>query len=219
MDGNQAALIQEHQELKEDQVQILLQAAAVVPEDQSQTLLQAATVAAAPPVFALAPGLANTGAYIDFTSTSGRKHFMNATEPLTSQPFDLSDPSDLPLFLALVLRKSQLYGWNPILTIPVTSNAATAVTKNYNLLQEHGLIPLASVKAHVVTYYGTSTKKAQDSFMLSHCLLSSLSLEFRKRISFDSQDYHLPAIVEADGPIPAGPLLLKLIISKVVVDS
>jgi hypothetical protein len=35
----------------------------------------------------------------------------------------------------------------------------------------------------------------------------------------DSNTYHLPAIVAADGPVPAGPLLLKLIISQAHVDS
>jgi hypothetical protein len=171
-----------------------------------------------PPVFTLAPALANTAAFLDLTSTSGAKHFKGATEPLTAKPFDFSDPSDLQVFLDLLLKKSQVYGWNPVLTIPVT-DAATNITTHYNLLSQYGLIPLASIRAHVFSYYGTQTKQAQDSFMVCQSLLSSLSVDFLKLITADSQHYHLPAIVVADGPIPAGPLLLKVIISKAHVDS
>jgi hypothetical protein len=70
-----------------------------------------------------------------------------------------------------------------------------------------------------MAYYHTPTKRAQDSFMSCQCLLSSLTLDFLKLITADSAKYHVPAINVADGPVPAGPLLLKLIISKAHVDS
>jgi hypothetical protein len=99
------------------------------------------------PVFTLAPAVANTAAYIDLTSTSGGKHFKGATEALNSQPFDFTDPTDLQVFLDLVLKKSQVWGWNTIFTIPDT-NIAT----NRNLLFEFGMCPIAdSVRAQVMT--------------------------------------------------------------------
>jgi hypothetical protein len=54
--------------------------------------------------------------------------------------------------------------------------------------------------------------------MAWQCLLSSLTLGFLKLITADSNDYHLPAIGTADGPILSEPLLLKLIISQAHVD-
>jgi hypothetical protein len=198
-----------------------------------QTLQAAATAAAtaaaaavAPPagpptpqVFTLAPALANTSTtYLDLTSSAGAKHFKGATEPLSAQPFDFADPSDLQIFLDLVLKKSQIWGWNTIFTIPVT-DPLTSITRNHNLLNEYGLIPLLAVKTRVTTYYDTSLKRAQDSFMACQCLLSSLTLNFLKLITADSNAYHLPAIMAADGPVPSGPLLLKLIISQAHVDS
>jgi hypothetical protein len=163
-----------------------------------------------PPVSTLAPALANTDTvFLDLTCSTGG----GATESLTSSPFDFTDPSDLPIFLDLVLKKSLVYGWNPILTIPVT-NGATGVVTTHNLLEEYGVIPLASITTHVTTYYDTQTKQAQDSFMACQCLISSLSLDFLKVITAETPDYHLPAIVAGDGPIPCGPLLLKIIISK-----
>jgi hypothetical protein len=50
--------------------------------------------------------LANTATYLDITSASGAEHFKGATEPLNTQLFDFADPSDLQIFLDLVLKKS-----------------------------------------------------------------------------------------------------------------
>jgi hypothetical protein len=90
-----------------------------------QTAATAAAAAAAPapvpvPVFTLAPALASTAAFVDLTSTSGSKHFKGATESLNTQAFGFDDPADLQVFLDLVLKKSQVWGWNPVFTIPVT---------------------------------------------------------------------------------------------------
>jgi hypothetical protein len=177
--------------------------------------------AAGPPVFTLAPALASSATFVDLTSSNGAKHFKGATEPLNKLPFNFKDPSDLQVFLDLVLKKSQVWGWNPIFTIPVLNGSAAigVTTTNHSLLDEYGLVPMESVRAHVMAYYATPTKRAQDSFMSCQCLLSSLTLDFLKLITADSSKYHVPALNAADGPVPSGPLLLKLIISKAHVDS
>jgi hypothetical protein len=61
----------------------------------------------APPVVftLLTPALANTANYIDLMSSSDAKHFKGATEPLNAKPFNFTDPSDLQVFLDLVLKK------------------------------------------------------------------------------------------------------------------
>jgi hypothetical protein len=212
----QAALLTQLQAqvltLETDAANAALAAAAAAAAGQAPA--QPVTV----PVFTLAPALANTAAFLDLTTTSGAKHFKGATESLNSQAFGFEDPSDLQVFLDLVLKKSQVWGWNPVFTIPVT-DVLTGTATDYNLLSQYGLIPIASVRAHVMTYYATPTRRAQDSFMACQCLLSSLTLDFLKLITADSNDYHLPEIVAAEGRVPAGPLLLKLIISKAHVDS
>jgi hypothetical protein len=171
------------------------------------------------PVFTLAPALANTANFIDLASANGIKYFKGATEPLTKTPFNFTDPSDLlQVFLNLVLKKSQVRGWNPIFTAPVVS-VSTGETSNYNLLEKYGLIPLPSMRAHVMSNYAPHTKWAQYSFMACQSILSSLTLNFLKIITADSDNYHLPAIVAADGPVPSGPLLLKMVISQAHVNS
>jgi hypothetical protein len=205
----QAALLAQLQ----GEVQALQNAAAAAPAVNT-----AAAAAANPPVFTLAPALANTATFIDVDSVSGTKHFKGATEPLNKQPFDFADSADLQVFLDLVLKKSQVWGWNTIFTIPVT-NVTTGLTTNHSLISKYAVIPLASVRTQVMSYYANPTKQAQDSFMACQCLLGSLTLDFLKLITADSTDYHLPPIVAGDGPVPAGPLLLKLIISQAHVDS
>jgi hypothetical protein len=195
-----------------------------------QTLQASATAAAAaavpltgpptqPATFAPAPALANTATtYLDLSSSMGEKHFKGATKPLSSKPFDFADPADLQFFLDLVLKKSQIWGWNTIFTIPVT-DPATVTTSKRNLLREYCMIPRESVVTHVATHYAIPSKQAQDSFMACQCLLSSLTHHFMKLISADSNAYHVPLIAAADGPILSGPLFLKLTISQAHVDS
>ena len=81
------------------------------------------------------------------------------------------------------------------------------------------MIPLDSVRAHCTSYYATPSKRAQYSFMLCQCLLNSLTLNFLKTITPDSSMYNLPVIVPANGDVPAGALLLRLIISRAHIDS
>jgi hypothetical protein len=128
-------------------------------QGKGQTLQAAAAPAAAAgpahdplaaPMFTLAPALANTAMYLDLTSVSGTKHFKGATKPLNKQPFDFTDSSNLQVFLDLVLKKSQVWGWNTIFTIPVI-NPLTGITTSHNLLNEYGLILLASVRTQTVT--------------------------------------------------------------------
>jgi hypothetical protein len=156
------------------------------------------------PVFTLAPALANTSTFLDLTSSNGAKHFKGAIEPLNSHPFDFADGADLQVFLDLVLTKSQVWGWNNIFNIPV-EDKTTGIVKTWNILNHYGMVPLASVRAHAMTYYDAQTKQAQDSFMLCQCLLGSLALEFLKTITADTSAYHLPAISAVDGLIPSGP--------------
>jgi hypothetical protein len=65
------------------------------------------------------------------------------------QPFDFTDPTDLQVFLDLVLKKSQVWGWNTIFTIPVI-DPNTNIATNRNLLFEFGMCPIASVRAQVM---------------------------------------------------------------------
>jgi hypothetical protein len=124
-------------------------------------------------------------AYLDLSTTNGGKHFKTGTESLTAQAFNFEDPSDLRIFLDLIKVKSQVFGWNPILSIPVT-DATTGVVTHCDLLDKYGMIERSDVIAHLNTYYSTPTKQAQDSFMFCQCLIASLSIDFLKKITAES---------------------------------
>jgi hypothetical protein len=195
-----------------------VQQANAAAAQQAQQLAAAGGAPLGGPVFTLAPALANTAAFLDLTTPNGVKHFRGATEALNSEAFDFEDDSDLQVFLDLLHTKSQVWGWNAIFEIPVM-DTMTATARNWNLITHYGMIPLESVRTHCTSYYATPSKRAQDSFMLCQCLLNSLSLDFLKTITPDSASYNLPAIVLANGAVPVGPLLLRIIISRAHVDS
>jgi hypothetical protein len=162
--------------------------------------------------------LVNTATFLDLSTSGGMKHFKGGSEDLNAQAFDFKDDTDLQVFLDLLLTKSQGWGWSYIFTIPVL-DVATGTTRNWNLLSHHGMIPMPSVRTHVLSYYAAPSKLAQDSFMSCQCLLNSLSLDFLKTITSESVTYHVPALLASNGAVPAGALLLKLITSNAHVDS
>ena len=134
-----------------------------------------------------------------------------------SQSFDFVDSSELQVFLDLLKTKSKVQGWSRIFTVPVNING---VVTNHSLLQDYGVIPLASVALDALNYANTQTKVAQDSFMLFQCIFASLGTEFLKTITTEAAHYHVTDLRGAtEPPIPCGALLLKVIIMRAHVDT
>jgi hypothetical protein len=158
--------------------------------------------------FALTPALANKHAYLDLDTPKGTKLYNKGTVALAGSPFDFEDPTDLNLFLDAIKSKSKAQGWSRIFTIPTTS------TKTEHLLQSYGLVTLKAATADALKYYDTETKEAQDSFMLYQCLIASVTQDFMRSINTERVSYHL-----GSDDTPVGTLFLKIIISKVHVDS
>ncbi len=169
------------------------------------------------PRFALSPAMANAGAFLDLSTSKGAKLFKVGAEPL-SRSFDFEDPSELQVFLDLLKTKAKVQGWSRIFTVPVTDDQG--VVTNHSLLQNYGVISLASVVRDALSYVNTPTKVAQDSFMLFQCIFASLGTEFLKTVTTEASHYHV--VDQADvnePPIPCGALLLKVIIMKAHVDT
>ena len=170
----------------------------------------------AAPIFALSPAMANAGAFLNLSTSTGAKLFKIGAEPL-SRSFDFLDPSDLQVFLDLLKTKSKVQGWSRIFTVPVEVDG---VTTSHSLLHNYGVIPLASVVSDALTYVNEESKVAQDSFMLFQCIFASLDTEFLKSVTTEAQHYHIVDAKSPMGPpIPCGALLLKIIIMKAHVDT
>jgi hypothetical protein len=135
------------------------------------------------PIFALSPAMANAGAFLDLATSTGAKLFKLSAEPL-SRSFDFVDPSDLQVFLDLLKTKSKVQGWSRIFTVEVDG-----VTTNHSLLNNHGVIPIASVALDAATYVDAQSKVAQDSFKLFQCIFASLDTEFLKLVTTEAPLY------------------------------
>ena len=105
------------------------------------------------PIFALSPAMANAGAFLDLSSSTGAKLFKVCSEPL-SRTFDFIDPSDLQVFLDLLKTKSKVQGWSRIFTVPVE---VEGVSTSHSLLHNYGVIPLESVALDAQTYVNSET--------------------------------------------------------------
>jgi hypothetical protein len=170
----------------------------------------------AAPIFALSPAMANAGAFLNLSTSTGAKLFKIGAEPL-SRSFDFVDPSDLQVFLDLLKTKSKVQGWSRIFTVPVEVDG---VTTKHSLLHNYGVIPLASVALDAATYVNAESKVAQDSFMLFQCIFASLDTEFLKLVTTEALHYHIvDTKAPQEPPIPCGALLLKIIIMKAHVDT
>ena len=118
--------------------------------------------------FALAPAFANPD-ILNFSEPAAAKLFKSAIEPLSIK-FDCS-PENLQLFLDQARDKSIVYDWLNILSIPLGGDVAA--TKD--LIESYGEISYADVRNHSLTCMHEDSREAQDSFMMYHCLMNSLT--------------------------------------------
>jgi hypothetical protein len=145
-------------------------------------------------------GLDSDAAYFTYDSAREQKYFGKATEPMETK-YDGS-AKGLVMFITKVEQKAELFGWEPILTIP------TAMMGNLSLLDNYGQITLADIKAHAVTYMNAESRHRQDSFHLKAFLGASLNDAFMMRVLAHKNQYLV-------GGIQHGPSLFRVILSLV----
>jgi hypothetical protein len=158
--------------------------------------------------FALAPAFANPD-ILNFSEPAAAKLFKSAIEPLSIK-FNCS-PENLQLFLDQARNKSIVYDWLNILSIPLGGDSVAA-TKD--LIESCGEIPYADVRNHALTYMHEDSREAQDSFMMYHCLMNSLTDAAQKQVRVRGNVH--PFMLGGKG---SGPVLLKLIIMVSHVDT
>jgi hypothetical protein len=87
-----------------------------------------------------------------------------------------------------------------------------AATKD--LIESYGEIPYADVRKHALTYPHEDSREPQDSFMMYHCLMNSLTDAAQKQVRVRGNVH--PFIFGGKG---SGPVILKLIIMVSHVDT
>ena len=172
-------------------------------------------LAAAPPLpnFSLTPYTAVQG-IIHFSTADGRKLYERATAPLSNDPFDCQ-PDKLRSFLENLSRRAQAFGWSDdgvgITQIPddLDNLAETTYT---DLIRNYGQISISHIRANELTYINTRTRAAEDTTMLYHCIMNSITSEAMDVVTIWKHDYMIQ-------DKPSGTLLLKVILRESHIDT
>ena len=145
---------------------------------------------------------------VDVSTTRGSEIYKGAIAPLPST-FDC-EHQGLRVFLSDVFDQSLLYGWGPILNIPVDPSALQHNTSS--LLTQYGTISHESLVAHADTYISVNSYNAQHAQWMYHCIMGSLTTMGKTKVILCSSKYmHAGRF--------SGPLLLKVIIQETSVNS
>ena len=179
-------------------------AAAAAAAGQQGGLVQQPVIPAVP-YFALLPG-ADYTTILDYTTTTGRKTFENATTPLDPK-YD-GKPDGLRGFIASMGNKAKLQGWAiHLFQIPI---AGTNSVKD--LLIEHGQIKLSDVSAKATQYIGHPTRTAQAAAHLQAFLSDSLEQDILLQVQDRNSEYTVNGVED-------GPTMLKLLLSIVSINT
>ena len=153
------------------------------------------------PAFVLGPGRDNT--VLDWSIPADTKLYYKAITALDNK-FD-GPPEKLIAFLANITSQAQQFRWNSILAIPVDTNTR-------ELLTDYGRINMDNINSHATTYTGMQTREAQNSEMLYHFLMNSVTTEFTTKLVLYQEDYMINGA-------PIGACLFKKIVQLTYVDT
>lgn len=184
-----------------------------VPEEEPPEVNEGEDPVPLPPnLFALTPYQAQMG-IISYHTSEGRKFYSKATSQLADEKFGC-EADDLLAFLEDLARRSNEFGWNSdgvgIMEIP--DDPLNENTTYTSLLENYGEFTLATIRAHELTYINSVSRAAQDTVLLYHCLMNSLSREGKSKVMLWKHDYMV-------GDVPSGNLLLKIIIQESCIDT
>jgi hypothetical protein len=156
---------------------------------------------------------------IDFTTKAGVSYYKSASKSMYPEDslFEL-DKDALPTFIKFTKERAINYKWvrpantgGGILQVenpPVAGGPATWT----NVVTNYGEKTLEEIRTHEEAYIATPTRKAQDSNMLYHCLMNSLSVTAKESILMWEDEFNV------NGK-QSGVLLYKVIVRESHIDS
>ena len=139
------------------------------------------------------------GMYLDYTTTQSIKFYNKGCEKLPGEAFN---GKLLLTWLVQVQDKARMFTWIPILTI-----------KGKLLTQQFADLSMDEVRTHAQIYQDKSSREAQNSEMLIHCLKASISRTVYNKVYLQRSKY----IIYRDKthePIEDGVCFLKTIIDN-----
>ena len=167
-----------------------------------------------PPVFALAPAHAIVG-FLDYTKTEHLKIYKSGVRSVTENPF-ACEADRLFQFLTQVEDRANEMGWMEGILDIVTSDEDEEVEEVENLIINYGTLTLEQVTESEKRYITLEQRKAQDTYMLYHCLMASLSDEAKQKVLIWKDQYQIEI---NDRKYSSGVALLKVIIRESHLDT
>jgi hypothetical protein len=164
---------------------------------------------------AKSPAAVKHGLELDMADDNDQKLYYRAVSRFTAKGelFDLA-PERLLTFIEKLSQRAKEFGWSTdivgIMFIP--EDPLGAPTEMDNLLENYGSISMARIRAFEETYITTGTRVGQDTDMLYHCLMASLTEQAIGTLLLKKHEYTV------NGE-PSGNLLLRLIIRESSLDS
>ncbi len=170
--------------------------------------------------FALNPGHALSG-QLDFSTTEGRKLYSYATASIygsSEDHFDCS-ASGLHSFLKELGRRARQYGWDiSVCEVPKAINDQGGESL-VNLITNHGELTLEQIQAFEKTYIFGQSRAAQDTHMLYHCIMNSLSKAGKEKVHLWESDYMIKEAAPSNRKLESGPALLKVVLRESHLDT
>ena len=157
----------------------------------------------APPAPASALGPGRDNMILDWSTPADTKLYYKVIAVLDNK-FD-GTLEKFIAFLASVTSQARQFRWNSILTIPVAMDTR-------ELLSDYGRISMAEINGHATTYTGTQTRASQNSEMLCHFLMNSVTMELTTKLVLYQEEYTMNGA-------PIGACLFKKIIQLTYVDT
>ena len=154
-------------------------------------------------VFALSPARANLNRFIDYNSPAGAKLFNKVTASL-DYTFDVEQGS-VQTFIEALKDRAIMAGWN-------ANNANIIDINGTNLLDEYGVLTLQQIQADAAQYIDDHTRKAQNSYQMYVCIMSSLTDDGRAKLLTRAELY-------TRNQVSSGPLLFKVLMMMASVDT
>ena len=122
-------------------------------------------------------------------------------------------PHNLFNFLEPLNDQSTKFQWSDNVGIMIILKYMSDANMDYvNLLTNHSEINLNMIKIYKETYIGKESRSAQDTNMLYHCLMNSLSEVGKSKVSMWNSQYKV-------NRIPLINLLLKVVIREIHIDT
>jgi hypothetical protein len=166
-----------------------------------------AVPAAGSSIFGLTPASVHSGNIINYSSSQVIKLYHAAVAALKTM-YTL-ESGNVNQANEAIMQRALESAWDAtgadILNIPDRNG------NRRNMISEYGLLSAQNIQYHAIPYHTRQTRQAQNGVQMGQCLLNSMTEAGKIKIMKESDVYY------ADG-ILSGPLLLKLILKKAIID-